>query len=48
MQVGKFASQTRYFDPSWVQSATNQIDLDKDMPSAPAQPCAPAEKRSSF
>ena len=34
----------RYLGPEWIQSPKNQIDLEKQILTAPAQPSAPAEK----
>ena len=33
-----------YLGPEWLQSNKNQMDLEKEVLSALAQPCAPAKK----
>ena len=43
-----FDEKYRYLGPEWLQSIKTQTDLGQEIPSAPAQPCAPAQNNQNI
>ena len=43
-----FIAKYRHLGQEWLQNIKTQIDLRQEIPSAPAQPCAPAQNNQNI